>query len=343
MLDLEIVRSFIYENFENVSVQNNGTHFHARCPLCGDSKISRTKKRFHLDYKNGNPVFNCFNCNESGGFLKIYCRVLGISQETAIKRLYRYDSDRLKRQLVPKKSTVQKPNAQQPNFNWILNDCASEELEVESIQYETWIKHLRLFRENREIPESIKLFYAYKGNYKGRIIIPIYDGENIIYFQGRRMPDTNIEPKYKNPVAEKSLIIHNREKFDRDKYIIVTEGLIDCAMIGDQGTTMLGVEAADEFLKTLMKLTDVGVILAYDNDAPGMKALKKFMANNKYRKMIKYFLMPTGYKECKDINILRTEHKIGDLYDFVVTNSNTYVTTVFILGGYVNANNQFWK
>jgi len=68
MLDLEIINDFAYEHFENIAVSKNGMHFHSRCPLCGDSKKSSRKKRFHLDYNEGNPIWHCFNCNRSGSF-----------------------------------------------------------------------------------------------------------------------------------------------------------------------------------------------------------------------------------------------------------------------------------
>lgn len=336
MLDLQTVSSFVYENFQ--SVTTNGTHFHARCPLCGDSKKNPTKKRFHLDYKNGHPIWHCFNCGQSGGFKSLYCRILGITPEEADKRLYKFNYDRMVNQLEKPKTPI-RTDPDRKTFNWILLDCVGPDLKVETLLYDHWIKLLEDFRQVRQIPEEIKLYFAFKGRYKLRIIIPIFDGQDIIYFQGRRIPGSDTDPKYKNPVAEKSTIIHNKDKFDRDRYIIVTEGLIDCAMIGNQGTTMLGVEAADEFISTLLSLTDKGVILAYDNDDAGMVALKKFIDGSNYRKRVKYFLMPSGYKECKDINNIRIEHKIGDLYDFVVSNSNDYLTTEYILGGMLDENN----
>jgi hypothetical protein len=329
LLDLSTVSNFVFENFEQATT--SGTHFHARCPLCGDSKKSTHKKRFHLDYNGGRPMWHCFNCGRSGGFMNIYCHVLGISPDEAKKLLYKYDSKRLKDRLKKPQRIIKQKRVKE-NFNWILADCASQERVVDMLAYDGWCRMLKDFRAEREIPDEIKLYYAYKGRYKGRIIIPIMDQDDIIYFQGRRIPGYAMEPKYKNPVAEKSLIIHNESKFGRDKYIVVTEGLIDCSMIGDQGTTMLGVEAANEFIKKLLQMTDKGVIMAYDNDEPGMKALKGFMNGSKYRKRVKYFLMPAEYKDAKDINMLQIEHKISDIYEFMVNNANDYFITSARMG-----------
>jgi hypothetical protein len=94
---------------------------------------------------------------------------------------------------------------------------------------------------------------------------------------------------------------------------------------------MLGVEASDLFIKVLLALTNRKIIMAYDNDAPGRKALQKFMAESKYSKRVLYFLMSKEFKHVKDLNELRkiniNEEKIGELYDFVVDNSFSYLKT----------------
>ena len=73
MPTLEEVNQFMFENFEKVGVSKGGTHFHARCALCGDSKKSKSKKRFHLQFHSEDCiVYNCFNCEQNGNFYKLY-------------------------------------------------------------------------------------------------------------------------------------------------------------------------------------------------------------------------------------------------------------------------------
>jgi len=319
------------ENFQQVTIQN-GTHFHARCPLCGDSAKNERKKRFHLDYNGGNPKWNCFNCDAgSKNFISLYCQVLNIDYKTACEQLFKYDKKKIKERLSPVKVKPATVLNAPTDFNWILDDCKRE---TDSMIYHTYVKLLTEFRAERQIPNNYDLFLAHKGRYKNRIIIPIYDADgNIIFFQARSLPSLDLEPKYLNPVTEKSMIIHNESVFDRDKYIIVTEGLIDAFMIGDQGTTSLGVEMSDGFLKRLMELTDEGIILVFDNDTAGDTARDKFMKDNKYKERVRYFVMPEEYRDCKDINILKVRHSIGD-YNFVVKNSNDYLSTSMVLNGY---------
>lgn len=333
MVDLQTVTKFMLDNFQNVTVQKNGIHFHARCRLCGDSQKNSRKKRFHLEFNNGLVKWHCFNCGKSSkdfSFIKLYSIVTGLSEEQVRQKLYNYQPDKLKDRIKHLRTElpIQAEETSDIYFNDILHDCISETGHVDSMLEHVWKDTLKTFREERMIPDKYKLFYAYKGKYQNRIIIPVYDGqENIIYFQARRVPGTDIEPKYKNPASLKEMIIHNHDAFDVNKPIIVTEGLIDAFMIGNQGTTCLGKEVGDEFLKKLFKLTKKDIILAYDNDEPGQKSLKNFVEtqrldkNRQWRERVKYFIMPEDLKHCKDINICKVEEDIDDIYKFIIKNT----------------------
>ena len=153
---------------------------------------------------------------------------------------------------------------------------------------------------------------------------------NVIYFQGRRVPGSGVEPKYKNPTVEKSTIILNEHKFDENKPIIVTEGLIDAFMIGDQGTSCLGGFFSDDLLEVIFPYTKNGVILAFDNpfvDDAGYTNMLRFILGkrkkqpSKYRNIVKYFLPEKQHRNSKDINIMRVEYGIEDMYSYVVKNS----------------------
>lgn len=326
MIDLQVVSDFAYQNLQKVTLSRNGTHFHARCPICGDSKKSARKKRFHLDWHNGNPGYHCFNCDEAGSFLELYIIVKGISDTQAKRELFKYDSDRLKKRLTREKPQEISNHIKSESYNYILKDCMSEDKGTPSVLSDYWADLLKTFREDRQIPDKYKLYYCFHGRYKNRIIVPVFKGNDIIYFQGRRIPGSPMEPKYLNPATEKQIIIHNEEHFDKDKYIIVTEGLIDAFMVGDQGTSCLGKEISEPFLKSLFKLTDKGVIIALDNDKDGKKSLDKFMKNNAYKQRCRYFLIPDKYKYCKDANDIKTKYNIENLYDVIVNNSYSFTT-----------------
>jgi hypothetical protein len=337
MLDLQLVSDFMNEHFERVSVSKNGTHFLARCLLCGDSKKNKNKRRFNLDYNGGNPIYHCFNCDASGSFLQLYSYVNGITIEEAKKDLYKYNPSNLIQKLSKKKKDKIIKEIEFENYNWILDDCISRDDSdnINGIIQNNYFIKLHEFINNRKIPDDFSIFIAYKGDYKSRIIIPIYDENNdITYFQARRIPSSGIEPKYKNPHIEKGNIILNKHNFDKNKYIIVTEGLIDAFMIGTQGTSCLGSSLTDSFLKEILNIGKV--IVAFDNDETGYKQLIKFMKGkkkkgrkkpiqqNKYAKKIRYFLYPDKYFRCKDINNIVTEFGVKNVYELIVKNSYSY-------------------
>jgi DNA primase len=204
-----------------------------------------------------------------------------------------------------------------------MDDCLSFYNIPDSHQQKEYLLRLNKFIEDRKVrPDQV--FIAYKGQFQGRIIIPIFDKlKNVMYFQGRAIDDT-IQPKYINPVAEKHNIILNEHIFTKDKYIIVVEGLLDAMSIGNQGTTVLGREVSDLFLKRLQPLTTKGIILALDNDNEGKKALRSILKKSVYKKNLKYFLFPEEYDSCKDINMILTKYSMDDLYAFIAEKSLNY-------------------
>jgi DNA primase len=338
LIDLSFINQFVHENCERVTVSQDGTHFHARCPLCGDSKKSLSKKRFHVDWSPARCIFQCFNCGESGNFLQLYAKINHISNSEAYKILHKFDYEDFKKSLQRPSGKLQhtKTNKiKKVSCNYILEDCINKQ--SEGYIATKGLEVLKSFRSDRQIPEEYPIYFAYQGKFKNRIIIPIFENNDIVYFQARRLPGTDIQPKYINPDSEKSMVVLNESKFNPLMYIIVTEGLLDAFSAGVQATTCLGKEISDEFIELLLSKTEKGVIVAFDNDEDGIKSLKKFMYGwrkkkaNKYAKKVKYFLMPKQFLQYKDINKLCTEEKISDVYDFIVKNSYDYVVAAMKL------------
>lgn len=347
MIDLETVREFVLENFPMVKISKKGTHFHARCILCGDSKKSPTKKRFHLDWNRGKPIWQCFNCQRSGGFIRLYCDVKGVDFETAKSRIFDHHVDKWGRKKWTRwnedTKAIKNINSGEPlttYHDYLLKSCISPTDNPSGYIAKQLQKKLRNFISERKLPEGIKVYVAYKGDYKNRLIIPVYEGNRIVYFQARRI-HPNVEPKYINPVSEKERIILNKEKFEPHKFIIATEGLIDAFMIPNQGTACLGSSFSEAFLKTLFEYTNKGVILFFDNDDAGLKAFNKFTDKeygNIFRDKVKYFLFPNKYKRqgYTDLNEIVTNEKIGDVYEFIVANSHNLVKAITMLKMEVN-------
>jgi DNA primase len=326
-ISIELVTDFVYEHCENVKTSKGGTHFLARCPICGDSKKSKSKRRFNLDYNNGSPIYNCFNCGASGSFISLYSTLKGVSISDAIKELRSFNPDLLKQKLSkPKPNQTEDSNDYSEDHNYILKDSISPKESVDGYLKSLYQKKLNKYIEERHIDSDMLI--AYRGRYQGRYIIPIYDENNrIVYFQARRLEESMI-PKYMNPPIVKTNIIYNRQNINKSDSIIVCEGLLDAKSVY-QGTSCLGKEINNDFLLSLMDLTTKDIIVAFDNDSAGMTSTISLISDKKIPNRVKFFLFPYKYKMYKDLNQFAVSENLNkrQVYDFVQNNSYTKVST----------------
>lgn len=329
------VESFLYSTFSNI--RRNGQGFVISCPFCGDGKGN--KRRCHINYipKHDEWIYHCFNggCDESGSVQSLYAFMNNVTYKEADDFLNnkKYDSDKIKKRLNRKKEPT-KDDKLVTKLDLDLSLCYTVKDNPEDVQGKKYIEYLKRFIYDRRIPTRYKPLVCFDGKYKNRFIIPVYDKNEMVYFQGRTI-HSFMEPKYLNPDTPKEYIILNRGNFDRDKFIIITEALI-CAMnIGNQGTSCLGAVVSDDLLMELFKLTDKGVIVALDNpkiDESGYKNYVKLIEESPYARKIKYFFMPQ--EECKDINDICVRNPVSFLpqvYNFVLENSYSHFKAKFLI------------
>lgn len=332
MLSLDFVSNFLYSNLQKTTMYN--MEFTARCPFCGDSKKDPNKRRFHLKYINEeSSVFNCFNCGTTGTFYDLYAHINGLTLRETFKILKTNGLEELrnKNKKVKKEELVKdEPVINNNEFSYILKDCLSLSDIPDGIVKQKYYEILKRFYDDRCIDSEFKLYIAFRGIWKNRIIIPIYDGNRLVYFQGRAI-NNKTDIKYKNPISEKKNIILNKDKFNNEKNIIITEGILDALSIGNQATVCMGASISDDFIRKLYDYTNKKIIVALDNDKTGIKNTLKLIENSKYKNEINYFVMPNKYKHIKDLNELKTKELGDNIYDFVVDNSHSSLKAYILL------------
>ncbi len=333
MIELNTVTDFLSEYGQ---LYHKGDKVVMRCPLCGDSKKSSRKRRFSVTIDNGSAFYNCFNCGRSGTFAELVSELKVIPIAEAIRLVETIEFKNIKNILnkTEVKSTPKVKNEQ--NLNIILEDCITKDTQVSGMILPKYQEKLLQFISDRKIPSEYNVFIAVQGDYKGRLIIPVYHNNNIVYFQGRSI-DNDVDLKYKNPEIEKTDIIMNIDNFQRDKFIIVTEGIIDAMMVENyQGTCVLGGSISDCYLSELYKYTDKGIIIATDNDERGWKERNKLINESKYGKMVKYYITPNNIK---DINEYKIKYNIDNMYDLITTKCVDYWTLLFQMKSKNNTKN----
>lgn len=330
MLDLGFVHGFVQENFPNTLITRNGTHFNFRCPFCGDSEKNKYKRRFHLQYDSETDIyFQCFNCYIKGSFYDLYAEMSGVSSEEAYKELNKFNADFIKKRLLEKNKIDKKIlNFHTSNnfSSFLKKKCLKEGDKTDSKIDEILLEALRRFKEKRKITNE--LYVCNSGTFNKRIIIPIFEDGRCVFFQGRRIVDT-MEPKYLNPSTEKENIILNKGIFEKDRYIIVVEGILDAFTIGPQGTTCLGAHISDAFIGELFKYTDKGVIIALDNDKTGIQRMYDIIKKSDYNKRLNYFFL----QNYKDLNEAYVENDISDIYKYVVDGMDSYLNAYIKIRG----------
>lgn len=160
-----------------------------------------------------------------------------------------------------------------------------------------------------------------------RITIPIFDEYGNVVGFGARTINDNIKPKYLNTSAttmfEKSNILfnlHQAKSFAKNYELIVLEGYFDVISSKEMGidnsVALMGTAITDEHIKKMKKL-NCEVILALDNDEPGVEAMTKIVP-----KLINEGITVSIF----NISSLGEYNDFGDLHMAGITNEQIYAT-----------------
>lgn len=107
--------------------------------------------------------------------------------------------------------------------------------------------------------------FCYKGIYENRIIIPSYNEDNRINYFIARSYLNNTRMKYKNPEAQKEIIIFNEKLINWDETIYIVEGAFDSIFIPN-AIPMLGKFMSDHLFKKLYENAKK-IVIVLDPDA----------------------------------------------------------------------------
>ena len=117
-----------------------------------------------------------------------------------------------------------------------------------------------------DIIEKYGIGFCDSGTFSGRIIVPSYDSEDELTYFIARSWDPNTRAKYKNPEAEKDIIIFNESLIDWSKDIYLCEGVFDSFFLPNS-IAMLGKHMSELLLNTLYDKAKGNIIIAIDGDA----------------------------------------------------------------------------
>ena len=214
----------------------------------------------HLGINLKSKSFSCFKCAEKGNAVKLIQEIDGISDKAAFKVMSEYKDGVFTPREKHYQSKVQFPVG------------TSKDLSSKAVQF---------LEDRRYDPKIVSKEYDLyvtgpMGDYKHRIIIPVFHKKRIVSFVGRDITGQAATP-YKNSSDQYSIkdvkhCLYNLDSVIRDRVIIV-EGILDAWRIGDGAVATFGVKYTHEQLRLLKGIKQAFVL--YDGEPEAIKQAYK--------------------------------------------------------------------
>lgn len=324
----------------------------ARCPVCGDSRTHKNKKRLHLYIKNTVTNVNCFNGDCSVHNKTVY----SFLKEFFPSLLPQYKRENFGTTLARIASGDAFSSESGDVFGDIKETCAQntpsdpgtsgesdksgessepekkcEVLTHDLSPYLTPIEssppalaylHNRGYRYTEE--RYGKWYYGHQDlkigdtiyRISGSIVIPLYHGKEMYGFYSR-----NIENKTFYTYMHDANIGYKIAFWfyiNKNAECLVTEGIFDCLSINfDNKIALMGAKLPEERLKELKD-----PVFVLDNDKTGI-----INAIGYAKRGYKVFVQPQIYKE-KDMNELKLNYPGLDIYDMIKKNTYQGISAV---------------
>jgi hypothetical protein len=258
-------------------------HFNFRCPFCGDSQKSKTKKRGWLiptpDHQG--LFFNCFNCHESVGGMFFFIQRLNKSL------LREYNKENFEEKNGFKQiQTVEQVTKIIPKNDTVKNIQTIDSLPAGHIA--------RTYVERRRIDSKYWHDTYYTDNYKKwivenylpekyqnteyideRIVFPLYTQQGeLIGLQGRSL-DPNNEVRYLTVKIKDTnhVLCYNFNRINIVDNIYFVEGIFDCLVINNS-VAMLKSNFNLDFIK--QRFNSSKVIFIFDNEPRNIQTVKNY-------------------------------------------------------------------
>lgn len=239
-----------------VKIVSNGKEFATSCFFCGD-----TKKRLYINRKKG--IYWCWNCEATGTLPSLVADRNGIPIEEAWKFIkaiaqdHGHTESKIPIELEPIKEQESSLEIELPSMYrplWI---------EHNTIDYKTAIEYFESRGFGLEDTEQYRIGYCSRGKYKGRIIIPVFQDETLVYFVARDYTKT-AEKRYLNPPISTDKILFNYDSAKRHKQIILTEGALDTMKMGPQSTGLFSKVLHTGQMEMLLRTEAEEVVICLD-------------------------------------------------------------------------------
>jgi transcription elongation factor Elf1 len=303
--------------FQRYSVKRNNPYLaNFRCPICGDSKKSKSKARAYLYPSNNNQylVFKCHNCNASMGFRSFL-------KQQADSLFKEYEMETFKERgtrstNVPKVLTPKAKSKEGNLLNKLLPTLSQLDKNNPGVKYAMSRKiPYEKYREIHYLDDMSKLG---ENRLKGlsALVFPFKNINGKLVGMTCRITDKNSSIRYHTvSIVRNTDMIYNLNEVDKTKTVYCTEGPIDSLFLPNAiaagGSSMNRI--GSYFPKDKL-------VLVYDNQPRNEEIVKimRRMANDDYAMVV----WPENIQS-KDINdMIKKGRTSNDIMKIIKANTH---------------------
>lgn len=235
----------------------------ACCPFCNDTN-------FHLGFNLETGYCHCWKCGTLNT-IEVISTILGVSKEKAKSVFLNY---------------YQNGQASYRKFNKGSGKGTASKVFLPSNARNLLACHRKYLEGRNFDPDYLQEKYKivgtnHIGDYKWRIIIPIFYKNKLVSYQGRDITSKSTL-RYKACKNELEVIHHKNIFYDIDNTtkdsIIIVEGIFDKWRIGDDCVASFGVSFTPEQVAFISK-TWSRVFILYDRDEVGCRRQISWLDN----------------------------------------------------------------
>ena len=248
-------------------IQQTGSGLNVCCPFCrrGDSK-------FHCGIFWDRKGFHCFKCEKTGSLFSLFHSIAGISFDD-------YNALTGLRYISTEEDTV--ANQIRNIFKKIKHAVGKRECicrkSIPGFLIDDDVVHkypqLKSFLSRRNISvEKCKDYEArytgYAGDYPYRLIVPIYNGKNLVSWQGRDVTNKARNKYQTAPGTKINDYLYWTDLIGHNPLIFVVEGVFDAWRLNENAVATFGHSLSKTQFGLLVNDKDIGrIVMAWDADA----------------------------------------------------------------------------
>jgi len=277
-----------------------GNEVRYNCPFCKEN-TGREDTKYHLYfdpdrlYRGVIGQFVCYRCGERGSWRRLRT-ALDISESSRNgidSRLTRFRWGEVKNDEDSGKSTIIDP----PGIPITKGSPAEDYL----IKRGFSTGHIKMYK----LLEGV-------GSMSGRVIIPAYKEDKIVFWQARSVKDS-IKPKYISPPSSsKGDTIFNIESASESKRMHIKEGPLNAIMGGLDCVALFGKEISPGQLSSLIKSGVKEFVICLDDDAFKWSLRLAQKIKNKDSNLKVFVYIPPMGKDTVDVGFREFRRLVKD-------------------------------